>query len=478
MFFLHALKWSFLADVIARILQPLMFLFLARLLTPEDFGVMTAALMVICFSQIFWEAGLGKALIQRQESVTQAANVVFWSNVCLGIVISTLLVFGASAIARIFFQDGRVTAVVQVMTLQVVFGSACGVHTALLQREFEFKKLFWVRLVSVGLPNLVAIPFALVGWGYWALVGGALMGQFLQLVILWHICDWRPTLKFDWQVAKEMSGFGFWVVISGVLLWFYMWVDSLIVGRFLSSHELGIYRMGNQVAIMVFAILLEPVTPILYSYLSKMKQDKQRLKSAMEKLIKLITFMAIPLAFIIFSLSDLGASVFLDEKWAGIGSVVGVMALLHGFSWVVGMNSEAYLAYGKPLYDALVMAICLPLFLIVFWYSIQQSFEFFVWSRLGVGFLALILHLYMLQRVFGIKMLFVVGNIMKVTVVSWTICAGVRVFYQTHVDSQLSELVTSLVSSSLLNIAVISMLERKGLVAFVVDYIKEFKSGS
>ena len=107
----HALKWSFLGELVAKAIQPVVFIVLVRLLTPADYGVMFSALMVISFSQIFWEAGMGKALIQRQTDVEDAANAAFWINIGLGVVIATILYLVASPVALIFFHDERVSAV-------------------------------------------------------------------------------------------------------------------------------------------------------------------------------------------------------------------------------------------------------------------------------------------------------------------------------------------------------------------------------
>ena len=144
----HAFKWSAASEVASKIIQPIVFIVLARLLTPEDFGVLAAALMVVAFSQILWEAGMAKALIQRQLNVEEAANVTFWVNLALGLVVMTVVYYTSDLIAQTFFHDPRVTAVLKVMTLLIFLGAVSSVHTALLQKEMQFKRLFWVRLVS------------------------------------------------------------------------------------------------------------------------------------------------------------------------------------------------------------------------------------------------------------------------------------------------------------------------------------------
>ena len=142
--FLRSIKWSAFAEIASKTITPIVLLVLARLLTPEDFGVVTAATMVVTFSQIFWEAGMSKALIQRQTDVDDAANAAFLVNLGLGAVITALVYFTAPAIAHIFFQDGRVSAVLQVMAVQISLGALSSVHIALLQKEMRFQRIFWV----------------------------------------------------------------------------------------------------------------------------------------------------------------------------------------------------------------------------------------------------------------------------------------------------------------------------------------------
>ena len=406
MSFTHALKWSFLSELAAKAIQPVVFIVLARLLTPEDFGVMTAAMMVIAFSQIFWEAGMGKALIQRQTQIKEAANAAFMINIGLGVLIASLLYQFAQPIAQTFFQDDRVTAVLQVMTLQVLLGAMGSVQTALLQKEMGFKKLFWVRFATVSLPGLASIPLALNGWRYWALVAGTLAGQFAQVIMLWRMSHWRPGSTVNNVVNKEIAKFGGWVGISGLLTWFYVWVDSLIVGMFLGSHDLGLYRTGSQFSIMVFALVFGPITPVLYSQLSKIGDDQKRMGAVVQSYIKIITIISIPIAFMIMALNKYIELYVFGSSWMGIGHVLGVMALVHGTSYMTSMNTEAYRASGRPHYETLVMLLPLPIYLAVYFYIAPMGLDIFLLGRLGlVLIVATSINLYLVNKLFNISTL-------------------------------------------------------------------------
>lgn len=222
----RALKWSFLSGITSRGIQPLVFVILARLLTPEDYGVVAAATMVISFSQIFWEAGMGKAIIQYSGEHSTAASTAFWINSFLGVVVAGLLIKMSGTLADNIFHDHRVEPVLQAMTLQILLSAIVSVHIALFQKDMHFKKLFWVRLLTVGIPGLVSIPLAWKGMGYWALVVGTLTGQTLQVLLIWQMSKWHPTWQFNYSIAKKLLRFGSWVACTGLLGWFYLWTDN------------------------------------------------------------------------------------------------------------------------------------------------------------------------------------------------------------------------------------------------------------
>lgn len=418
MSFTHALKWSFLSELATKAIQPVVFIALARLLTPEDFGVMTAAMMVIAFSHIFWEAGMSKALIQRQTHIEEAANAAFMINIGLGILIAGLLYLFAQPIAKTFFQDNRVTAVLQVMTLQVLFGALGSVQTALLQKEMGFKKLFWVRFATVTLPGLASIPLAWNGWGYWALVAGTLVGQFSQMIMLWQVNNWRPGFTRNSAVTKETAKFGAWVGATGLLTWFYAWADSMVVGHYLGSHDLGLYNTAGKLPVIVYTMIFAPILPVLYSQLSRVEAKRDRMKNLAELAIQSLTLIAVPIAITLFVFSQDIELVVFGDKWSGLGIVLAAMAIMHGYSWIVGMNGEFYRALGKPSYETIVTASTLLIYLGVYLWVINKGLEIFVLTRTLLALGALILHLFILEKILDVNILSACKKIVILTFVS------------------------------------------------------------
>jgi O-antigen/teichoic acid export membrane protein len=470
---LNALKWSFLGELASKAIQPVVFIVLARLLTPEDFGVMTAALMVIGFSQIFWEAGMGKALIQRQTDIEDAANAAFWINVGLGLLIAALLFLFAHPIGQIFFQDDRVPAVLQVMTLQVLLGALASVQTALLQKDMGFKKLFWVRFASVILPSMASIPLAWHGWGYWALVAGTLAGQMAQSIMLWRMSHWRPSLTGNPRVTCEMFKFGAWVGATGILTWFYAWADSLVVGHYLGTHDLGLFRTGGQLPAIVFAFLFCPVTPVLYSQLSRIGPSKEKIKQMAEIAIAVLTMVAIPVATILFVFSHHIEVLIFGEKWSGISVVLGVMALMHGFSWIVGMNGEFYRALGKPSCEAFVAAGILSVYLIVYLIVIQQGLNTFIWARMFLAMGALIFHLVFLKKILAVNLLLMVRRIVFLSIISAAVVFTAKMMSISIFENLWKQLIMGGIVSAFTALVVIYIIERKKVVLQIMAILRK-----
>jgi len=211
-----ATKWSFLSEITSRIIPIVSYILLIRYLSPEDFGVVAIAVMVIGLSRVIADGGLSKALIQNIKDPLSAANTVFWSNTVFGLLVYLLCTASATPLS-IWFDDERIVAIVKIQSIQIIFAALSSCHVALFQRELNFRKLFWVRIVSTGLPSLVALVFAFRGYGYWALVIGNISGAFFEMILLWNFNKWRPKLLFDVDKFLELIRYGGWILEAEIM---------------------------------------------------------------------------------------------------------------------------------------------------------------------------------------------------------------------------------------------------------------------
>ena len=409
-------RWSFFGEFFSKILPPLSFLILAILLTPEDFGVMSSALMVIAFSQIFWEAGLNKAIVQSKNITNSMPATAFWINIVFGLTIAALLFFFSGLIAESIFNDYRVEKVLRYMTLYVFFASIASCPLALMQKEMQFKKLFYVRLFSSFVPFIVSIPFALIGYGYMSLVFGSIVGQGVQIFVIYIVFYWKPSFLFSFSIAKDLINFGKWVFLTAILGWFFMWADSLIVAIYTDTETFGIYRVGSQIATMFFAVLIAPLSPVINSLFSSESDNKDLIEMKLSELIKLLIMVCIPISFIIFFNVEAISDYIFTDKWGDLGFIISIMILMNGFSWIVGMNGDYYRAIGKPNYETIVNLFFITLYIFTYIVTIKISFDVFIWSRLIVSLLAMICHFFLFKKLSNTKVL---GNIYLIILVSF-----------------------------------------------------------
>jgi PST family polysaccharide transporter len=381
---LHAFKWSMLAEAASRLIAPLSFFLLALVLAPEDFGVVAAATVAISLSLAIAEAGLGKALVQYDGEVEPAASTAYWITVSFGLFATILLWLSAPYIA-LFFQNTKVANVIRLLSLQCVLASLCTVPAALLQRRLAFRDLFWVRLSTTALPNLASIPLALAGMGYWALVAGTLAGQAAQVIVLWRIGHWVPRFQLAPKVAGSLLRFGRWAALSTLLAWFYTWVDTLIVGHYLGSHEMGLYRVGNALVVAAFGLVLTPLLPVLFPLFSRHQHNLPEIRSDLAQVVRTIASISLPGGALLLLGSPLADAVLASKGWSGIGTVIAFLGAAHCIAWVVGANGEALRGAGKPHAETLAMGLAIFGYLAAFLFAIHYGLQTFLAARLGMA---------------------------------------------------------------------------------------------
>lgn len=461
---LHSLKWSALGEIASKVLPPLFYIITARLLTPEDFGVVATSAMVVAFASILWEAGLSKALIQNQEheNLQKMSNIVLYTNMVLSVLLYIILFFSSDAIAS-FFHDERVADVLQISGLSLIIGSLMSVQTALLQKDFGFKKLFFSRFVGAIIPGIVSVALAYYGYGYWALVYGSIASMILQALILWKISHWRPSYEYDLAVAKKMFHFSKWVLLSALLSWFFIWGDIFVLGFFFTSHELGLYRTGNYFVGAIIGLVTAPIAPVMYSYFSKIQHDKESVKRALLLSSKVVSFFVLPIGVGLYIVQNPLSDLIFGEKWIGIASVIGYLALMHGVAWIIGLNNSAYAAVGRPDIESKILIINLFLYLAVYILSAQINFEFFLFARFMLAVVSIYVHIYASKKILNIGFLETFVNIKYILLVLIPILAVNHLFINEYISSYFSMFLI-LLASVIVYLITIYILDKKLLI--------------
>jgi O-antigen/teichoic acid export membrane protein len=397
-----SIKWTVLMEVVNRTASPIIFVILARLLTPTDFGVMATAMIIISFAQVFWDAGLSRALIQSPENVEAAADVIFWTNLFLAALIYILLFFASPQLAA-FFSNPAAEPVLRVLGFQIIIASLTSVQQALLVRALDFRRLFWIKLLTSFVPGIISIPLALYGYGVWALVSSSLAGQVLYSVMLWTASPWRPHRTFNFTHAKKLFRFGIWAVGESLAAWFFTWGDNLLVGKFLGVHDLGVYRTGWMIVAIIFGLVFNPFASILFPIFSRLQDNFLYLKGTFQEVNRLVMACALPMgAGLLLSGGEL-ADVLFGIKWQGLGFVMSSLGFMLGISWLVGINSELYRAMGRPDVNTKLMFIAILYYLPAYLFAAQFGLRIFVITRVAVALAAIPLHIFFCRKILGVS---------------------------------------------------------------------------
>ena len=371
-----ATKWSTITEIIAKLITPITSVILARLLTPEAFGVVTTLTMVITFAEIFTDAGFQKYLIQHQFENDldrdQSTNVAFWSNLLMSLFIWLIIGLFADPLAAMVGSPG-LGRVLTISCISIPLAAFSSIQMALYKRDLDFKTLFKVRLVGVCIPLLVTVPLAFYLKSYWALVIGTIVSNMSNAILLTVYSKWKPRLYYSFAKLKEMFSFSAWSVVEAISIWLTSYIDVFIIGVYLNEYYLGLYKTSITIVGQIMGLITAATTPILFSALSRLQEDNSAFKGLFFKFQKLVGMLVIPIGVGIFCYSDIVTKILLGDQWSQATGFIGLWGLTSALTIVLAhYSSEVYRAKGRPKLSVLAQF----LHLIVLWPAVFISVKY------------------------------------------------------------------------------------------------------
>lgn len=410
-----ATKWSAITEIVAKLVTPISSMVLARLLTPEAFGVVATLTMIITFAEIFTDAGFQKYLIQHEfkddADRTQSTNVAFWSNLCMSLMIWLLIGLFSEPLATLVGNPG-LGHVLTIACVSIPLAAFSSIQMALYKRDFDFKTLFKVRIVGICIPLFVTIPLAIWLKSYWALVIGTIAGNLVNALLLTYYSKWKPALFYSFAKLKEMFSFTMWSMFESISIWLTSYVDIFIIGVYLNEYYLGLYKTSITIVGQITALITGVTTPILFSALSRLQSDEEEFKRMFFKFQKLVALLVFPLGVGIFCFSDLITMLLLGNQWMEASGFIGLWGLTSAITIVLAhYSSEVYRSKGRPKLSVLVqwlhMIVLYPLILI----TINYGFEVLYISRALVRLELVLVNMIMMYAVIKISPFSMIKNI-------------------------------------------------------------------
>ena len=411
-----ATKWSGITEIAAKLVSPISTMVLARLLTPDAFGVLVTAVMVISFAEIFTDAGFQKYLIQHKfrssEELYQSTTVAFWSNFILSTLIWIGIIVFAEEIAILVGNKGH-GDVIAISCICIPLAAFSSIQMALYKRDLNFKTLFLVRIVGIFIPLIITIPLAYYTRSYWSLIIGMIALNLSNAIILTVKSKWKPNFFFSFPLLKEMFSFTFWSMIEAISIWLTGYVDIFIVGTMLNQHYLGIYRTSMSTVGQIMGLITAATTPVLFSSLSKLQDDDQALKKMFFSFQKLVGIIVIPMGVSIFLFQDLITSILLGSQWHEAAHFIGLWGLTSAITIVLSHYcSEIFRAKGYPKLSVLSQTLYLIIFIPDLYFFAHKGFNELYIARSLVRFVGIIISLSILFFAIKISPIKMIINIM------------------------------------------------------------------
>ena len=311
---LSGLFWKLMENGGVQGVQLLVSILLARILDPEEYGVVALLTTFIAIANVFIQQGFQTALIQKPNADETDFSSVFWMNLGVGVLLY-LVLFAAAPLIAAFYETPELTGLLRVFSLVVLFGSVSAIENALVQRRMEFKHLFKSSLIAVVLSGVAGIAAALSGMGPMSLVLQQLTYQFLYMVVIVRSVGWFPKRLFDLGRVTTLFAFGWKLLCSALIDTVYNNVYALVIGKIETKERLAYYDKGNLFPSVLVTNINGAIQQVMLPALSESQNDREKMRSMMRRSIVTSSYIMFAMMAGLIAVAEPLISLLLTDKW-------------------------------------------------------------------------------------------------------------------------------------------------------------------
>jgi len=335
---------------------------LARILTPNDYGLVGMVTIVVNFAQMFKDAGLSMATIQKDHISHEQISTLFWLNMFISVVLG-LCVLVCSPLVSKFYGRPELTAVTAALSVSFVISGITIQHQALLRRKMQFGALTTIQIVSQISSLIVTIFLGFGGWRYWALVGGAITLALVGTSLTLLFCPWVPGRTKKGTGVREMLKFGSHLTGFNFVNYFSRNLDNILIGKYIGANALGLYARAYQIFMMPITQIREPMNQVAIPVLCSLQKQPDRYIKYFQRLLDILATLTIPVTIYCAIEADFLIKMLLGSQWTAavpVFRILAVSGLIQAIAGVRGLVlisfgfSERYFIWG--LFNAIICA--------------------------------------------------------------------------------------------------------------------------
>jgi O-antigen/teichoic acid export membrane protein len=372
---------------------------LARILPPEDFGLIAMLTIFMALSSLLTDSGFGKALIRKKNKSNVDFSSVFYFNIIIGLVCYLLMYISAPLIAD-FYDVPLLSKLLRYLGLTVIFNSFIVVHNAILVENLNFKFIAVTNFIAVIIGGGLSIWAAYRGVGIWALVIKNLIQYFIASLLIISFSKWHPKRLFSFRIIRELFGFGSKLLISGFAYTIIGNLSNLLIGKFFSSRQLGYYSRGAQFSDLLASMFQSVVLGVSFPALAHIADEKERFVNNARKMINsgaIVICFALCLFAIIAKPFVL---LFLTEKWLPAVPIIQMLCVARAITSVGIINLNMLQAVGRSDLSLKVDMIKIPLNILAIIIGIKWGIKGVAIGQIILSLLCFYINTYYTKKLF------------------------------------------------------------------------------
>ncbi|MBY5994265.1 MOP flippase family protein [Ferrimonas balearica] len=365
---------------------------LAKLLSPEDFGLMGMVTVLSGMAMILSDTGFSAAVIQRKDLSQIHYSTLFWVNMGISVLVAGAFFLAAPAIAD-FYHRPELVAISQALSCTFVLSALNTIPQALMRKKMRFKRL---TIMDTGVhlaTGLVVVTLALMGYGVWALVAQPIIQQSFKAVALWNNCPWRPEWRFSLAALKDVFSFSINILGIQYLQYFMHNLDYLLVGRFLGAEALGYYTLAYKLMFVPIRNICQEIVKVLFPALSQLQDDAVALTRGIIRALRSTCFIVFPMLMGMYMVADAFILSIFGETWFKTIEVLKVLCLVGLVQSVITVLSVVFKSLGRPEVELKVNIVRLIVMSMVLYTAIDWGLVAFTWALFFVTALFLAVYL-------------------------------------------------------------------------------------
>lgn len=422
--FFKGIAWNLVQNVATRVLSVVFTIVLARLLMPEDYGLIGMLSIFISISEVFIQSGFSQALIQKSNCTDEDFSTAFYFNTGISIFFYAILFVTAPLIAS-FYHEPQLVILTRVLALNIILGSLNIVQQSKLTKAMNFKALAIITLICTLVSGVVGMVMGYMGYGVWALVAQTLVATFLRIFIFPLFTKWHPNRSFNKESFKHLWGFGSKILVTGILEVIIRNLSNILIGRYYDKEQVGYFSKARNFADVPAMTMTTVLSTVLFPLMSEIHEDEERHKAVFKK----VSFYSILLSFPVMILCTVLAKpiviILFTEKWAACIPILQAFLLSRAFLPLNVINAHMLQTKGDTKLYMNTYFITGPLSVLAIVVSIPFGVQAMAWAtfisgvlyyvifsivvgkRIGYGFIK---HLWEWRMIFLSLILMTVGS--------------------------------------------------------------------